>query len=345
MFWFTKKVSVKESELGVIDDPRPIFERKKDYMSDEIIGMGAPFEWEEKSEFEWNKFPIFNQVNSSSCVGQAVSKLLGIENWLEEKKFIHCSARDVYTRRSNFPGKGMYFINGLSIGAEGVTLEQLMPSQELGEADMNKFGDKTHIDELIGNIGRGGRYFSVVNDIDKFASIIEPRGKGILIGVKFGSGEWSKEVPTITSNNPKYGHGIVGTNATLYKGKKAIVIEDSWGIDSGINGRRILTEDWFEAGRIIFGGHYEHLDNGGLEERPTHNFDRNLYYGLNDDEDVRNLQECLAYLKLFPNNVDFTGNFYGITLKAVKNFQGLNGITPAMGYVGPITRKLLNQLF
>jgi peptidoglycan hydrolase-like protein with peptidoglycan-binding domain len=61
-----------------------------------------------------------------------------------------------------------------------------------------------------------------------------------------------------------------------------------------------------------------------------------------NNSDVFKLQETLAALKFF----DFspTGNFYGITLKAVKEFQKANNISPVSGYVGPLTRDALNKL-
>jgi peptidoglycan hydrolase-like protein with peptidoglycan-binding domain len=43
--------------------------------------------------------------------------------------------------------------------------------------------------------------------------------------------------------------------------------------------------------------------------------------------------------------VDFTGNFFGMTLKAVKNFKTFYGISPVLGIVGPLTIAKLNELF
>ena len=78
----------------------------RDYDLREIAS--APIvSWTEKTDFK--SFPIFNQSQSSSCVAQATAKLLGIENYLEEGKFVSLSARDIYSRRINYPLEGMYF--------------------------------------------------------------------------------------------------------------------------------------------------------------------------------------------------------------------------------------------
>lgn len=349
MFSFLKKKQkINIEKLGVIEDPRTEEEKRKDFRTEEILTAFAPIEWEEKAESDWRKYPVFNQNSSSSCVAQAVSKALGIENYLEEGKFIQFSARDVYTRRMNYPGEGMFFIDALNIGYKyGATVEQLMPSQSLPELSMNVSSDRTPLTELIGKLGRGGNHLSFSPDIEKIASIVEPTGKPVIIGVRFGPNEWfGKKIPQIISGiNPIYGHGICVTNATLYQGKKALIIEDSAYYHAANEAVRIVTQDWFNAGRIVWAGYYEFLKNDGLQIQPKYQFMKNLKYGMTNDEDVKKLQECLAYLKLFPSNQQFTGNFYGITLKGVMAFQVLHGITPASGLVGPVTRAKLNELF
>jgi len=130
---------------------------------------------------------------------------------------------------------------------------------------------------------------------------------------------------------------------TLYKGKKALIIEDSWGKNRGINGQRVITEDFHKA-RNFFAAYPINFRFEELPEKPRWVFNRDLYYGMKNDKDVEMLQRCLAYLKLFPNEGRFTGNFFGLTLKAVKEFQKQYGL-PQTGYVGPETRKKLNELF
>ena len=347
-FKFLKNLSKKKEEAfgtGLIEDPRITEEKEKDYKAEELLAAFVPITWVEKPESEWRKFPIFNQDGSSSCVAQATSKALGIENYLEEKKFVHFSARDIYARRSNFPGQGMWFQDGLNIAYNyGATVEQLMPSQNMNESLMNSAEDRTPLTELVAKIGKGGNYITLPIDIEAIASLIEPSGKPVLIGVRFGPNEWNRPVPQILGTDTRWGHAICATNATLYQGKKSLVVEDSWGTESGLQGRRILTEDWFNAKRIVFAGYITFLKNEGIEVKPKYQFLRDLKYGMVYDADVKKLQECLAYLKLFPTRDYFTGNFYGLTLKGVKAFQVLNDI-PITGIVEIQTRTKLNGIF
>jgi hypothetical protein len=352
MFNFFKKPKININSLGVIEDSRSPEEKNRDYKFEEIATAPPTFDWKEKPESEWVKYPIFFQDGSSSCVAQAVSKVLGIENYLEEKKFVHFSARDIYTRRSNAPGEGMFFTDGMNIGRQfGATIEQLMPSQGLAEPLMNMAEDRTPLTEIVAKVGKGGNNVLLPIDMDTIGHVIETQGKGVLLGVRFGPNEWDRPIPQIMGSDTRWGHAIVATNATLYQGKKALIIEDSWGTNSGIDGRRILKEEWFKNtfpfnnGRVTFAGYYDFLSNEGLLIKPSWAFMSDLKYGMTNNLDVKMLQECLVYLKFFPSNQECTGNFYGLTLSAVKLFQEKNGIVPATGVVGPVTRQKLNELF
>jgi len=345
---FKQKPEVNLEDLGLIEDPRSDEEKDNDYRAEEITFSFSPIEWKQKQESEWSKFPIFYQDGSGSCVAQAVTKALGIENYIEEGKFVHYSARDIYTRRANYPGRGMWFHDGMKIGHKiGATFEQLMPSQGLNESVMNAAEDRTPLTEIAGKIGRGGNYVTLPVNIDAIASVIEHQKKGVVIGVRFGPKEWNRDVPKVLGDSRKSGHGVCATNAILYNRKKALIIEDSWGKTSGMSGRRIVTQDWFDAKKIVYAGYFKFLKNDGIldGQKPQHTFKKDLYYGLVKDPEVVMLQRCLAYLKFFPSNVDFTGNFYSITRTAVKAFQSANDIDPVKGFVGPITRAKLNQLF
>lgn len=71
-------------------------------------------------------------------------------------------------------------------------------------------------------------------------------------------------------------------------------------------------------------------------------FDKNLYYGLRNDVSVTELQELLTEKGFYSGPI--TGNFYSLTLKAVKDFQTANSITPVSGYFGPLSRAKANSL-
>ena len=71
-------------------------------------------------------------------------------------------------------------------------------------------------------------------------------------------------------------------------------------------------------------------------------FTGNLHYGLQNNVQVTQLQEFLTTQGLYSGPI--TGNFYSLTLSAVKKFQTQQGIIPASGYFGPITIATVNKI-
>lgn len=66
----------------------------------------------------------------------------------------------------------------------------------------------------------------------------------------------------------------------------------------------------------------------------------NLYYGLQKNSDVTQLQEFLIDKGFLPGSS--TGNFFSLTLKAVKAYQASQNINQT-GYVGTLTRTAINN--
>ncbi|MDD5016383.1 MAG: peptidoglycan-binding domain-containing protein, partial [Atribacterota bacterium] len=67
--------------------------------------------------------------------------------------------------------------------------------------------------------------------------------------------------------------------------------------------------------------------------------DQNLYYGLFRNDGVKELQRYLIEKGFMTGQA--TGNFYTVTLSAVKNYQASKNIITT-GYVGPLTRQSIN---
>lgn len=314
----------KQHPTGLLEDTRTSKEKLKDYQAREVLSAFTPAEWREKKSTEWKRFPIFNQDGSSSCVGQAVSKALGIENHKEEGEFIHLSARDIYSQRSNYPREGMIYVNAMDIAVKkGATLEQLMPSQKKPEAEMNKRTDDKIYKQQVAQIFRASGYVQLPFEIDAIASILQT-GKPVLLGQRFNYAEW-KDVPLQQSTRPlKLGHAITAVDFTLYKGKKHIVIEDSWGEFGAWAGQRLLSESWI-AERTTFAGYFLDLNNnwrdGGVQPtKPRHTFSVAMRFG-ETNEQVKKLQEVLRYEELFPATTEITGYYGSITAKGVLAFQ------------------------
>lgn len=78
----------------------------------------------------------------------------------------------------------------------------------------------------------------------------------------------------------------------------------------------------------------------GAQSTPT--FNVSLGSGSTQKEEVLKLQNflhSLGYLKVQP-----TGIYLSLTAKAVADFQSAQGITPASGYFGPLTRAVANKI-
>ncbi|MHA1225115.1 MAG: C1 family peptidase [Candidatus Hodarchaeales archaeon] len=302
-------------------------------------------------EIEDDNSYIVNSIAVHNCVAQTIAKLLGIENFVEEGKFVHYSARDIYSRRTNYGSKGMWLQNGLHIGYKyGATFEQLMPSQGLNEEEMNKFDDRKTIDEQVALVGKAGNYVqSKEIDFDAIATVIS-QGKGVALACRFNPGDWKKG-EVVNRKDGKYGHLVAGVDYCLWKGKKAIIFDNSWDYKWGFDGQGIITEDQ----PIRAWGYFQFLKNTWRDEidkeKPKHKFEKDLSYGMRNYE-VAMLQECLKYEELFPVNVPSTGYYGRITAKAVYEFQIKYQVAPLEEIellqgkkVGPKTRKKLNYIF
>lgn len=84
------------------------------------------------------------------------------------------------------------------------------------------------------------------------------------------------------------------------------------------------------------------LSGASLAHAQSDVFTQNLYYGLQNNSQVTQLQEFLTSQGLYSGPI--TGNFYFLTLGAVKAFQTQQGISPAAGYFGPITMAAANKI-
>lgn len=331
---------------GVVEDPRTEEQKQKDYRHEEIATSFPPFNWVEVPQSQWRQYPIFNQDGSGSCVAQAIAKACGIERKLKSGAFVFQSPRFVYVNRANKTTEGMWLADALSIPCKlGIPVEQILLSQNLSEQLMNVASDINDFVLAEALTSKEAQFITLPINIDAIASVVEPNGKPVVITAQFSMDEWNQQVPTINPNEkPTLGHGICVTQATLYNGKKALIIDDSWGTGYGIGGKRIVTEDWFTANRITGAGYFTTFANQGGAVKPIYTFTKQLAYGLMNDPDVKALQQCLNYLGIFPDVQAPTGNFLGITMAAVKLYQTTNGLA-VTGIVDQATIISLNAIF
>jgi hypothetical protein len=338
---------------GVLLDERSDKEKLKDYKIEELVSSIAPVSWVEKLESSWRKFPIFNQDGSGSCVAQTMAKLMGILYWLKNGVYVHFSATHIFKRRINKPSSGMGGVDVFSIAQKGVTLEVLVPSQNMNDSQM----DNTVIEkykEEVGSVFKIGKYIMLpIKDIETVASVIQTTGKGVMLWFYFDINEWNKVPKIINPNLDKSAlktcrHSLTGVDFTLYEGKKSIIIEDSWGFWSGFSGQRVINEDFFKERNFFAAYPMNFVFEEATITKPKHYFLIDLQFSQTSDE-IKMLQDILKYEGLFPTNADSTGYYGSVTKKAVQNFQLKYGIVKetdaGYGRVGPKTRAKLNVLY
>lgn len=328
---------------GACLDTRPPEEKAKDFQHEEVAAAGVPVEYIKKTPDQFVKTPIRDQDGSLTCMAQAGAKVLGFENKKEEPDvdFKVFSARDMYARRCNRPDGGMGLSDLLSIMSKyGATLEELLPSQRMSEAEIDAPLVRSAQDLVVAKKYRGGGYvYLKEKNIDEIASVILHQKKAVVLMFYFKYDEWNRDVPVVLHpelqlyDDSALRHGVAGTDAisfsvkeiTEVNGEKALVIDDSWGKFYGLNGQRIITETFLKA-RCFGAGYVLDLKNEREPEKPEpvkpkYTFKKKLSFGLKKDADVIALQEILKYEQLFPQNIASTGNYLQITARAVLAWQ------------------------
>jgi hypothetical protein len=308
---------MKKYFSGVVKDPRSKKQKAKDYQALEVATF-TPVKWIEKEEKNYRRFPIKNQNGSGMCVGFATSTMLGIENHIEENRYLDISALDIYDRRNNKPQEGMWFQNALDIASKfGACTGDLLPYQNLTERQANLPVIRTSEMLNVAQKYKASAYVALPLNIDSIASIIN-QGKAVLLGFRFNYEEWT-DTPYIATNNPKLHHAVAGVDFTLWKGEKCIVIQDSWGEFFGLKGLRRITQKFLNA-RCTYAGYLIDQPNEIVNKKPKHTFIKGLRFGMMNDNDVKALQEILRYEGLF-NFPESTGNYLQITAKSVYDLQ------------------------
>lgn len=346
----------KEKGTGALLDVRSEEEQLKDYHFSEIVASVNPVNWVEKSQSEWRKFPIFNQDGSGSCVAQTIAKLVGILYWLKNQVYVHFSATHIYQQRSDKPNPGMGGVDAFDIACKGVTLEELVPSQAMNDAQMDSV-DIPEYKKKVGEIFKiSSNYVQLpIKNIDTVASVIQTTRKGVMLWFYFKRDEWTNH-PVVKDYGLKNEgdvarHSVTGVDYCLVNGKKAIIIEDSWGTSYGLAGQRVIDEDFFSNRNFFACYPMNFAFNNTEKPKPQHRFTQVMEFGQTNEEIVW-LQKVLQYEGLFPNNVNTTGYFGAISAKAVYDFQVKHAVASMQELdslqgrrVGNKTLNKLNELY
>jgi len=347
----------RQKGTGALIDTRPQEEREKDFKFEEIVASADPVNWVEKTQSEWRKFPIFDQNGSNACVAFSLSKILGIMHQVNEGEWIDFSPGFIYQQRANKPGSGMGGVDAWEIVRKnGALLDVFFPSQGKNDDYLDSYQVKDY-ERQIASIFKISNYVVLpIKDIDTIASTIQKTGKAVMVWYWWNYDEWDINVPTIKypdliKETAAGRHSVSAVDFTLYQGKKALIIEDSWGKNYGINGQRIITED-FHSQRNFFAAYPINFQfEVSTTVKPSYTFNNDLKYGMTNNSEVKILQDALKYFGFFPINTDSTGNYFGLTAKAVYNWQVKYQVAPIeelnvlQGKVfGPASRAKMNEL-
>lgn len=366
--------------LGANLDNRPDESKEKDFNFNETVAGAAAVNWVEKPQQDWRVFPVQDQNGSFSCVAQTIKKLALINLWLKDKIFVIFSASHIYQRRSNKPAQGMIGVEAFDIWRDGITLEQFAPSELMTDPQMDNLKIQPYEDAIGKVFSIGGHIGIPIKDIDTVASIIQQTGKGVMLWFFFTQNEWSRQVPIIENiglvadSEKAIRHSVTGVDFTLYKGKKAIIIEDS--AHFGGFAQRIITEDFFNVRNFLarYPMNFKFQDQSQLTPAPTPVpnpkpkfwFVNPLVFipldssGNISDPTLNNqqkiavsaLQDILKYEGFFPLNTSSTGYYGAITAKAVLQWQlkhsvaSLDELNSLKGRrVGMQTIQALNNIY
>lgn len=315
--------------LGVVEDPRTEEEKSSDYQHEELAG-GTVVSWIEKSSSELKRYIPREQDGSLSCCAQSAAKAY------ETLMGTVMSAHPPYRSRANYPEGGMYLKNLGDIWKNlGSTTEAKDTSQWQNESLMNR----TIVPFIPNKVGA----YVMVNptDIDAIAEAIELH-KHCMLLVHCAHSEWTAE-PVYNGAPVDFGHCVCAVDYFLHNGVKKILIEDSTGHPSSLDGdgARRITSDFLK--KRFNGAMYFVMDTPPIPEPPTsHTFTKILKFGMQDPEVVF-LQDTLKHQGLFPSAIPSSGKFLQITKNSVIKFQKAHNLV-ADGVVGPKTNEKLNEL-
>lgn len=331
MFNFIKSIFAKKYPTGVAADTRSIAEKDLDYLHEEIAGAPTPVYKIGLSNL--NEYPMENQNQTQSCVAHGVTLAITKGDPRLSKMFL-------YRFRFNYPQPGMALQDAGAIAKNiGSCLYSTLPNLNTEEMANNIGISASEKEEAAKN--KIDSYVQLKNfDIDTIASLVG-QGTPVAIVIYATYREWAVQFPQIL-DNPAFStapvrHCVCVVDAFILNNKKYLKIQDSaW--FGGMSTRYVSEE--FIANRC-YGAIYFTKLTPGTAQKPVYYFDYDLKQGDNDKE-IEFLQKRLMYEGTFPLTQTPTGFFGGITLKAVKEYQTKHNI-PSTGFVGPITRRRLNN--
>jgi len=308
----------------IIIPPGGCLPSKPDVRDIPLSAIQAPIELRELPENYIIPYQlrISNQDNYPHCVGYA-SATLKEEKERREQNPVDFDGDWIYRKCKeidNYPGSGTYLRTAMKV------------LQKEGAKPLNMEAT----DEMVYSKYRIGGYAKVDLSFKGLRSAIYQNG--IIMAGFYGDNEGWRTAYIKPPKEIKWGHAV----ALIGFNENYIIGQNSWGLNFGNKGLFYVPENYipFEAWAVLV----DLPEDFEKEKKPKYTFNQDLKFGMKN-ADVIWLQRCLKYLGCFPQIIDCTGYFGQITLRAVILFQTSYGISPQSGYVGPLTRSKLNELF
>lgn len=334
------------------------FLQARAWRHEEIAGAFQPAPWVEKKPGAFITYPKRNQGNQSSCVLYTLAKQLAVDEFSENGIYRELSPRSVYPYVVVSGGGSNSLVATRYATKMGMTLEALLPTDGLQEADAEN--DKGYATDAkqIALVYKPQSFIECSSDFETLASILygyQQQNQKKVIGATLlgtNNGTWLSPFPkppkTYVEPNI-WVHRITIADFGLIGGKKHIAIDNSWGEMPGIGGQQYLSEEYAP---YLFGAIYTLNSPDNWQQLaplsvppPKYQWNVDLFTG-STGPDVTALQIALQSMGMFPVSsvVKPTGNFFGVTRKAVELFQASFGI-PVTGVADAQTRAQLNIIF
>jgi len=310
---FKKKTTIILDNPGLIPSP----EDKRDISLEQMQPKIELRELPEEFIIPY-KLKILYQNGYPACVGFS-SAVMKAEKERREQKAIDFDGLWIYKKCKeidNWSGGGTFLRIAMKIlqkvGAKPLdTLET--------EASKFKIGSYAKIDDLSFNGLKSAIYQN-----------------GVILAGFHGDSEGWKTAYLKPPKKTTFGHAV----ALIGWNKDYIIGQNSYGDEWGDKGLFYLPKNYlpFECWAILtdLPSDFDLTPN-----LPKYEFKNDLYFGMRNNEEVKILQKILKLIGCFPLQVNETGNYFNITVNAVKCYQARNGISQ-VGRFGPKTRVALN---
>lgn len=324
LYWLLAQVVSQKKFTGLIPDPRPESEKKRDYLHEERLFAGAADPFANPKIIE-SPFPYENQYGTGSCVPHAVTLALGIERKLDGVGFVRLSQLFVYRLRKNYPQAGSWLQDIFNICAKfGSPLFTTLPTKPtVTEASANTVVLTAQM-YTEAEIYRGKEYYFITNykDISELAKVASA-GHGVPVIVYARYDEYAFVYPKVVAKELRIEDADVVHNVTVLptggfweNGIRYVAIQDS-ALFGGFK-IRYLSEE-FIAKRTNGAAYWDTVKIIGSGVPPKYTFTKILKYGSRGEE-VRKMQLLLISEGLLPTDCA-TGNFFGRTLAGLHAFQ------------------------